>query len=88
MFAAPIPTYRQRLKGHMSRVIHFVVVAKLGTDLRPVCGDWSDDVTWTTVQTLTTCPACARRLREARTGTPARVGRQSTERRVVRQLPR
>ena len=46
-------------------VIHFVDAARIGTELRPVCGAWHDAVTWTTVRTLMTCPACARLLREA-----------------------
>ena len=44
-------------------VIHFVEVGKIGTELRPVCGAWSEYVTWTTVRAVMTCPACERLLR-------------------------
>ncbi len=47
----------------MSRLIHFVDVARIGAELRPMCGAWSDDVTWTTVASVVTCSACARLLR-------------------------
>ena len=41
------------------RVIHFVDVAHMKDELRPVCGAWGDEVTWTTLVSITTCPACA-----------------------------
>ena len=45
-------------------VIHYVDVARLTDELRPVCGAWADEVTWTTVPAITTCPQCARVWRE------------------------
>lgn len=44
-------------------VIHYVDVAHMEEELRPVCGAWGDEVTWTTLLTITTCPACAVALR-------------------------
>lgn len=59
----------------MSSLIHFVDVARIGTELRPVCGAWSDDVTWTTVAGVVTCTACARlRRRGISAGDPQRRG--------------
>ncbi len=50
----------------MWKVIHFVDVARVRSELRPLCGAWHDDVTWTTLRAVVTCPACARLLREPR----------------------
>lgn len=47
-------------------LIHFVDYAKIGLELRPVCGAWSDDITWTTLGHAMTCPACARLARVAK----------------------
>jgi hypothetical protein len=46
----------------MPSVIHFVDVARIKIELRPVCGDWSEEVTWTTVRSAVTCLACTRLL--------------------------
>lgn len=46
-------------------VIHYVDVAHLEEELRPVCGAWGDEVTWTTLVGIATCPACASALRQA-----------------------
>jgi len=50
--------------------IHFVDLDRIGSELRPVCGAWSEHVTWTTIRGLVTCLACARRTRAARRGSP------------------
>ncbi len=50
----------------VTSVIHFVDVGSIGTELRPVCGAWGEHVTWTTLRSVMTCPACARLLRVAR----------------------
>jgi len=42
-----------------SCVIHFVDVACMDDELRPVCGAWGDEVTWTTILAIMTCPDCA-----------------------------
>jgi hypothetical protein len=58
-----------------SSVIHFVDVTKIETELRPVCGAWSELVTWTTVPGVTTCPACMASLgKRARRGVDQRRG--------------
>ncbi len=44
-------------------VIHYVDVAHMQEELRPVCGAWGDEVTWTTLLTIATSPACASALR-------------------------
>lgn len=41
-------------------VIHYVDVARMKDELRPVCGAWGDDVTWTTLPAIATCPQCVR----------------------------
>jgi hypothetical protein len=46
--------------------VHFVDIRQIGTELRPVCGSWSDDVTWTTIHSIVTCPLCARLVRGER----------------------
>ena len=46
------------------RVIHYVDVARMTDELRPLCGAWGDDVTWTTLPAIATCPQCARAWRE------------------------
>ncbi len=40
----------------MWKVIHFVDVARVRGELRPLCGAWHDHVTWTTLRTVMTCP--------------------------------
>jgi hypothetical protein len=61
-------------------VIHFVDVKRIAQELRPVCGAWGDNVTWTTVRAVMTCPACARLVRvaqpERRRDSDVRCGRQ------------
>lgn len=63
----------------MPSLIHLVDVAAIATELRPICGEWSDDVTWTTIPALTSCPRCMEA--RAKTGAagvvpvPARVAR-------------
>jgi hypothetical protein len=47
-----------------SCVIHFVDVARMKDELRPVCGAWGEDVTWTTIPAIMTCPECALAVRE------------------------
>ena len=47
----------------MVTFVHFVDPRRIGTELRPICGAWSDDITWTTVPQAMTCPACARLIR-------------------------
>jgi len=61
-----IETRRQARSPQTTTVIHFVDVERLGAELRPICGAWSENVTWTTVRSVMTCPACARLLRVAR----------------------
>jgi hypothetical protein len=63
--------HRQR-GSPLASVIHFVDVGRTGAELRPVCGAWSECVTWTTVRSVMTCPACAHLLRVAQ---PERLGR-------------
>ncbi len=46
----------------MPHVIHFVDISRIDDELRPVCGAWSELVTWTTVPRVVTCLACAQRL--------------------------
>ncbi len=55
--------------------IHFVDPAGIRDELRPLCGAWSEDVSWTTVRAAASCPACARlmRVRSPERGTSARV---------------
>ena len=60
----------------MPPAIHFVDIRQIGTELRPVCGTWSDDVTWTTIHFVVTCPLCARLVRGERSAPPvSSVGR-------------
>ncbi len=67
----PMPTKtgmsEVRTQGRLPQpaVIHFVEVGRIGTELRPVCGAWSEYVAWTTVRAVMTCPACAHLLRVA-----------------------
>ena len=49
-------------------VIHYVDVAHMQEELRPVCGAWGDEVTWTTLVGIATCPACASALRQGDPG--------------------
>ena len=49
-------------------VIHFVDVAAMEDELRPVCGAWGEEVTWTTIPAIMTCPKCALAFREKRPG--------------------
>ncbi len=58
---------RRLVAGSMC-VIHFVDVARMDDELRPVCGAWGDEVTWTTILAVMTCPECALALREKRPG--------------------
>jgi hypothetical protein len=52
-------------------MVHFVDLARVKDELRPLCGAWHEDVTWTTLRTAMTCPACVRLLRAAgREGRP------------------
>ncbi len=55
--------------------IHFVGPAGIGGELRPLCGAWSEDISWTTVRAAASCPACARlmRIRNPERRSPARV---------------
>ncbi len=52
------------LEAGTSCVIHFVDVARIKDELRPVCGAWGEDVTWTTIRAIMTCPECALAVRE------------------------
>ena len=36
---------------------------KKRADLRPICGEWNDDVALTTLARVVTCPECVRLLR-------------------------
>ena len=47
-------------------VIHYVDVEQVAEELRPVCGAWGDEVTWTTIVSVATCPDCALALRRNR----------------------
>jgi hypothetical protein len=61
-------------------VIHLVDVAALEDELRPVCGAWGEEVTWTTIPAITTCPQCALAVlqKEARGSRPAARPRASS----------
>ena len=51
-----------------SCVIHFVDVTCMKDELRPVCGAWGEEVTWTTIPAVTTCPECALAVRQGKPG--------------------
>lgn len=44
----------------MTRLIHLVDAAHACQDLRPICGASGDDLNWTTLRNVHTCPDCAR----------------------------
>lgn len=64
--------------------VHFVDVGQIGTELRPVCGSWSDDVTWTTIHSIVTCPLCARLVRGERSARSHRSASPSSSSRGAR----
>jgi hypothetical protein len=43
-------------------LVHFVI--ETGGEVRPLCGDWGDDPSWTKIPDAATCPACRARVDE------------------------
>jgi len=50
----------------MPNVIHFAFVDwdRADAELRPLCGAWSETVTWTTILEIATCATCASLARD------------------------